>query len=501
MITPITALPIESLELQEDFDPRLISSLYQNYRDPISAILELIDNAVDDIIKNKTMFISIIIQKDSLEIVDKGGKGMNLDDLRAFFKWGYSSKKGKLGRYGQGGKAAMGYLGKSWVIETTKIGEDKKYVVSDDDWDDRQGGLKKFKAEEKETTDILDGVVKIDIKNLKRKISKTDLEQNLGKVYRPLLKSGQIEIYTTLNNNIEVLDYPLQAPEEHFEFKLKGGQIVKAWLGLLQRGSKIRGGVRCYAFGRLIVEKEFFGPKDPSFKQSIDLLIGELYIEFEDLPLTMNKSDIDRGSSLWEEIREEMIKRMDPYIRSLLEEKDKDLPTEKEQKIAEEAGVHWADFLRSLNNQEKQGLLPGLPIDHGQKIGEPDIQKVKNNPLVSDPTGKKYQPATPPPLERIGKRKRTGGYPKPKLHPLPEMVRYQLVEDAGIKIIKINTSYPLYKLRMSQIPLYIYETLAFEYSKDGDSSTQTVNEYIEEINDLLHQLGLFLRKNNIKIDS
>lgn len=94
---------------------------------------------------------------------------------------------------------------------------------------------------------------------------------------------------------------------------------------------------------------------------------------------------------------------------------------------------------------------------------------------------------------------RAGGFPRPLLHPLPEPIRYQLGEEDGKKVVKINTIFPTYKLRRNQLPLYIWETLALEYAKAEDPDTQTVEEYIVEMNELLRDLGTFIRKKGVKI--
>ena len=487
---------------KEELHPNLISSLYHNIKYSTQAILEIIDNAVDDLIPDQKMHITVDLQKNGLVITNHGGQGMGKQELNSFFKWGYSEKRGKLGRYGLGGKAAMGYLGKSWKIKTIKAGEGLEYSIEEPNWDDRSGGLKEYTPVIKKIKPRLEGLVEIDISKLKRQIQKSELKKLLAAYYRPLIKDKKIEFYSSINETIPPLNFPLSQPEEYFEMFISKKPKLKGWLSLLEKGSKLRGGVRCYSFGRLIVEREFFGPKDPGYKASIDQLIGELFIDWEDLSLTTNKSDYDRDSEEWKLISSEMLKIIDPYIKLLLEEKEKDLPSEQEQKIAKYSGDVWGDFLKSLLLGQKNGSLPGLPIDHGQKPREEkngDKEIIKTPIQENKSEREQYEPATPPPMIKVGKRKRTGSFPKPLPWPLPETVRYQLGNDNGIRVIKINTRFPIYKLRKNQLSLYIWETLALEYAKSEDKDTQNVEEYIEECNELLHELGIFLRKNKIKI--
>lgn len=487
----------QNLHLKEKFDPALISALYQNFSDPIQAILELVDNAVDDMLPNRKMVITVDCNRDSLCIVNKGGTGMGMEELKSFFVWGKSNKRGKLGRYGQGGKAAMGYLGRAWRIKCNKRENKFAYIIEESNWDDRTGGLKEYKPKEEITIFEDDGVVQIDIKKLKKKINKNELRRTLSKVYRPLIKEGRVEINSP--GLLTHLDFPLEFPEEYFGQTLSDGSKVGGWVSLLERGSPIRGGIRCYVFGRLIIEREFFGQKDPTYKESIDRLIGELYIEDENLPLLINKSDIDRGSPIWEEIEAFMYKILEPYIDLLLEEKDKDTPTEKEKKISDYAGDIWAAFLKSLRETSHAGGdLSALPGTYGQKPIERNGSNLHE--LVVSPEERKgpYDPATPPPPDAIGKRKRTGSYLKPVPKSLHETVRYELGKDGDTKVIFINTRFPLYKIRMKNLPLYIWETLAMEYALSDESDSQNAQGYLEEINRLIYELGTYLKGKKIK---
>ncbi len=494
--------PIKSnkIEFQEKFDPHLISGLYKNFKDPSTAILELIDNAIDDRIPGKVLVITIDIHGRKISVINKGGKGMGPTELRTFFTWGQSDKKGKLGRYGQGGKAAMGYLGKSWRISSTKAGEKDEYIFEEDDWDDRSSGMKSYKPIIQPARLIEDGVVQIDIWNLKKKIHKPELAGELSAVYRPLIKSEDIRIIIN-GKRIAPSTMHLEMSEDNFSFNLGRSINVSGWLSILVPGDKLRGGIRCYEYGRLISEKEFFGPKDPTYKESLNRLIGEMYIDFE-LPLLMNKTDFDRGSDEWGKIKEEMQTKLEPYIEVLLEDPDKDVPTEKEKKSIVYAGDVWKQFLNYLNYYQKEGNLPGLPIDIGQK---PPERRENNTPKTEitheeKEERKPYIPATPPPLDKVGKRKRTGSYLKPVLKPLHETIRYEIGKEDGEKVIFINTRFSGFKLRKNQLPLYTWETQIVEYAKAEDTSEQSVEEYIEEMNDMLKALGDFIKSKKIKIN-
>ena len=82
---------------------------------------------------------------------------------------------------------------------------------------------------------------------------------------------------------------------------------------------------------------------------------------------------------------------------------------------------------------------------------------------------------------------------------MPETDRYQIGEENGEKVIFINTRFPIYKLRRNQLHLYTCETLVCEYAKSEDPESQTVKEYIEDMNEMLKNLGIFIKTKKIKI--
>src|SRR3990167_9670169 len=69
------------LEFREQFSPRLISALYKNFKDANSAILELIDNAIDDRIPGKLFVVTVEVHGNKITIINKGGKGMGPREL------------------------------------------------------------------------------------------------------------------------------------------------------------------------------------------------------------------------------------------------------------------------------------------------------------------------------------------------------------------------------------------------------------------------------------
>ena len=309
-----------SLRIIERIEPTLIPALFENFDNVETAILELIDNAIDDRIVNKTLEISIEANEHYLSITNRCGYGMGFEELDAFFAWGKSEKKstkGLLGRYGQGGKAAMGYLAKSCYITSTKAKSDREYVVKIDDWGDRKGGFVNAEVTERDSDEVEEGLVKIYLSGLKRRIIIGNLAKTLDETYAPLLRSKKIKMW--LNNN-QIIGYELPYEEgpttDKFEITPNSGKNVTVKVGLISYKKGLRGGFRCYQFDRLITTGEYFGQKTREDKYAFEKLSGEVFINFS-IPLIMNKTNFNKSSEDWFTLESIMYDKLDPWIKRL----------------------------------------------------------------------------------------------------------------------------------------------------------------------------------------
>src|SRR4030042_2002779 len=135
---------VDAKIIRENFDPKLITALFKNFSNQYVALFELIDNAVDDRQQNEKLIVSIdyFPEDEKLTIKNFSGKGMSIDDLEKFFIWGFSDKKsGRIGRYGQGGKAALGYLAKSFSLKSHPKNSPLGFCVKVKDWENREIGF------------------------------------------------------------------------------------------------------------------------------------------------------------------------------------------------------------------------------------------------------------------------------------------------------------------------------------------------------------------------
>lgn len=113
---------------------------------------------------------------------------MSIDDLEKFFTWGHSDKTtGRIGRYGQGGKAALGYLAKSFNIKSQAKNKISGFVVKVKDWENRQTGFSDGFQVMPYQSQRDEGDVSFEIYNLKKNSGQTQLLKESGKLTDHLL--------------------------------------------------------------------------------------------------------------------------------------------------------------------------------------------------------------------------------------------------------------------------------------------------------------------------
>ena len=135
--------------IKERITRKLLRPVMAQFSSLSEALLELVDNAFDEFDGfhgGKHLYIDIYITKHSIRIENLGGKGMGQNELSQWLYWGDPHKSGAIGEYGQGGKAAMGYIGSSCIIQSKRYDEPWLWEIKDDKWDDVTGGEKSYKA-------------------------------------------------------------------------------------------------------------------------------------------------------------------------------------------------------------------------------------------------------------------------------------------------------------------------------------------------------------------
>jgi hypothetical protein len=220
------------ITVRERIAPEITASLFSNYRSSADAVMELIDNAVDSRLPKTQLQVEISVHPQSLVVTAVGGEGMGVREIeRNYLRWGGSPKRGRqlLGQYGQGGKAAIGHLGKRFTVEASRPGDAIAWRFTDDDYRDRSR-LKTYELlETPKRTPIEVGYVRIRIDGIDKRIDVRRLAQRLAETYRPLLEQQELQL--TLDRQ-EINPSPLSLAERRAFAINTGGARLRGWVGL-----------------------------------------------------------------------------------------------------------------------------------------------------------------------------------------------------------------------------------------------------------------------------
>lgn len=464
--------------LKEEFKGGLKYALFSNFSNYVEAFLELTDNAVSNRIPGKPLQLDILVSNKNFQITNFGGYGMDLEELQDFLAWGKIKKRREydIGEYSQGGKAAMGYLGRSMIITASPFGKKIQYRFNDDD-------LHEYKLKEypvmKIPSDTTEGFVRIEIGGLKRKMKDEDLGGALVDTYRPLIEKHEVIIEYN-GERLKIKPFPIEQKVGEISFTIKNPATslkqVRGWIGYLIPRSGIKGGLRCYKLGRLICDREFFGHPDASYKQTLNFLFGEVYLDH--VTVTTNKTDFDRDSSEWIESQKEMHTILKPYVDELLGREIHE-PSEEERERVKQVKAIVTELMK-LRNQELKGTAGTDGVSFGQRTSEARGGKISPSHTI---TGRKNEPRTPPPPHAGGKRRRLKEFMEWDIRAMDESVRSKIEEHNGNKILAINNLFSGYKAARGN-QLYLIETAAIQLARPTQEEKITPDEYIADYDEL-----------------
>lgn len=477
--------------VRERIDPRLTASLFANYRSPIEALLELVDNAVDSRLASAPLTVDLTVHPGTIVLTATGGEGMGPRDLeRDYLRWGASRKRAgdRIGRYGQGGKAAVGHLGDRFRIVASPAGDNRAYAFEDPAYRDRSQLRTYELAEARKPVAAGLGYVRVEIGDVDRKVDVRRLSARLADVYRPLLDSGAVALRV---NRSPVVPVAWELAERHDVAVRAGGRIVRGWYGLLPDPSPqgVEAGIRLYHLGRLVGPLEWFGHQGPAAHPALNRLVGE--VELPHVPVTMNKADVDRGSDEWLAVEVRLHRLLAPVVRRLSRE---------EGVLASPAALRTADQVRRI-------LARALRLLESGKLFE-------SEPGTADGTGlgqltlADARPAAPPPEEATAEAEAplepegeatsaAGRIPPPSRHgtggsgraigeivirSLDPRLRSAMVVEDGVRRVVINARYPLYEVRKGDL-WYQLETALREVCVTIPEAT--VPEFERRVNELM----------------
>ncbi|CAN5635757.1 hypothetical protein BH24CHL9_BH24CHL9_08320 [soil metagenome] len=491
--------------VRERIDPRLTGALFANYRTPIDALLELVDNAIDSRVAGRPLEVELVLRPGAVSLTVVGGTGMGPGELeREYLRWGGSSKRAgeRIGRFGQGGKAAIGHLGGRFAITASPPGADRAYGFVDEAYRDRSR-LRTYELHERPKPVASElGYVRIEIGEVDRKLDPRRVRARLADVYRPLLASGALVMRT----DRELLMPTRWPAEDRRDFTVRaGGRLVRGWHGLLvePRPASIEAGLRLYHLGRLVGAPEWFGHPGPAVHPALNRLIGE--VELPHVPVTLNKSDVERGSLEWAAVEERMHRLLAPVIRRL---------TREEAAAASPQALRTADQVRRILARALRLLESGKLFESGVGSGpgsgdrgqltlegyadrpEDDVEPEAGDDVDPEPQATGDEPTTTagePPIRTGGPgRGNRSGIGEVVIRALDPRMRSAMVVEEGVRRVVINSRYPLYEVRRGDL-WYQLETALREVCVTIPEST--VPEFERRVNELMVvSLGLAERR-------
>ena len=396
---------------------------------------------------------------------------------------GKSAKRGRelLGQYGQGGKAAIGHLGRRFSVESSRPGDHVGWRFTDPNYRDRSR-LKTYELQEvsKRVPHEL-GYVRIRIDEVDKRIDLKRLRQRLGDTYRVLLERGDLQVIV----NGTPLKPRALGEIARKDFRVRAAAtIMSGWVGRVdpaQRTADFVPGVRCYRLGRLVKDGEFFGHPTPAQEPGMSQLIGE--VEIPRVPLTINKSDFDRDSAPWVDIERRLHRLLKPLVRQLSKQTESP-PPPSAVKVAQQVRRLLSQALRWADRPELfLGTAPARTRVSHPTNGEGSFPEV---------LAPERRPPVPVAASEASPKRR--GFGDIVIRPLGPSIRSQTVIEDAVKIVVINSQHPLFRERKGDI-WYQLETAASEICKSIEGVT--VAEYERRVNEIV-LLALRLRAHRRK---
>ena len=488
--------------VRERIDPRLTAALFSNYRTPVDAVLELIDNAVDSRLPDRPLDVDLMIRPGSMVLTVVGGQGMGPRELeREYLRWGGSRKRAgeSIGRYGQGGKAAIGHLGSRFAIVAARAGESVAYGFADDSYRDRSRLRTYELLERPKPVGEAPGYVRIEIGGVDKRIDERRLRTRLAEVYRPLLLEERVRLRV---DRAPIKPAPWTLDERHEVRVRAGGRLIRGWWGLLPdvgpgAVAQVEPGIRLYHLGRLVGAPEWFGHPGPAQHPALNRLVGE--VELPHVPVTMNKSDVERGSPEWGAVETRLHALLAPVVRRLMRD-DAMSVDPGALRTAEQVRRILARALRLLESGRlfESDVAAGgagsgaqLTLDsYGPETGGQEADDAADaNP--ADPA--EPAPATAPPARTAGPGAgNRSGIGELVIRPLDPRTRSAMVVEDGVRRVIINSRYPLYEVRKGDL-WYLLETALREVCQTIPEAT--VPEFERKVNELmLVSVGLAERR-------
>jgi len=95
----------------------------------------------------------------------------------------------------------------------------------------------------------------------------------------------------------------------------------------------------------------------------------------------------------------------------------------------------------------------------------------------------KYKPATPPPVDAVGKRRRLKEFMDWEVRPMAESLRSKIDKSKNGEVLAINNIYSGYKIAKGNT-IYLIETAAIQLACPSDDENITYQDYLVRFDEL-----------------
>ncbi|MBS1723422.1 MAG: ATP-binding protein [Armatimonadetes bacterium] len=492
---------------RESASRRIVAALCSSFTSISHAVCELVDNAVDAM-DGQQCRITVELDKPGNRIVveSAGGLGMGAMEIATFLNWGEGAHHSAddIGHYGQGGKAACGYLGDSLRIWSKRAGESDIWMFEDLNWRSRAdfadfGTPEPVDAslapESLRNCPVETGCVRIEVEDVinGRHWRVDSMTRDLATVYDRLLRLGRLAIVVN-GTRVEPIDLPLDASVGKVPIDVKVGDVTaKGWAARLERSKMkdgyVKAGFRLFAKGRMMVESESFGFHFAA-KGSLNQFVAEL--EIDGLTPNLNKSGfVESDDQVFKDLGRAVLAQCTWLIKQLREGHDEKI-VGREKKTAARVRRQLKALFKEIaeGSQEERASEEALggDGDKGRKRMEPKDGTAERE--ESQSTGRTNKARTEAPdgavgtLRRVLRRLKNGkDCPEIEIVAGSPEVRSAFVEDEAKTVIQVNKNFPAY-VKVEGAESYVAETALIELLlKDEDC--QLAPALMERLNFLL----------------
>ena len=219
---------------------------------------------------------------------------------RDYLRWGASSKRAgdQIGRYGQGGKAAIGHLGNRFEIVASAAGDEHAFGFEDPAYRDR-GRLRTYELHPRKKPVAAGlGYVRIEVGEIDRAIDARRLRDRLAETYRPLLEAERGADRGEPGAGRAAAVGARRAPRDRGPGRWadRPGMVGAPARPVPARRSGGRGPALPPRTPRRLAGVVRPSRRRPRIRPS-NRLVGA--VELPHVPVTMNKADVDRASAPW----------------------------------------------------------------------------------------------------------------------------------------------------------------------------------------------------------